>query len=73
MLKIKLKGEIFMNRKELLQLASQQQEKQENDKLYYRPGLDNVSRLFLHSIKENLHHQRRRKQFEEYSGCESRY
>lgn len=59
-----------MTRKELLKLV---EESRLDKELYYRPGLDNVSRLFLNSIRENLHHQRRRKKFEEYSGCESRY
>ena len=62
-----------MTRKELLQLAEQAEEKAMENKKYFRPGLDDTSRLFLHSILKNPHHQRRRKQFEEYSGCESRY
>lgn len=66
-----------MNRKELLELALEQQEQVKQDKLnrelYFQPGIDNTARLFLHSIKENQFHQRRKDKFDSYSGYESRY
>ena len=41
--------------------------------IYSKPGLDNASRLFLISIKENLIHQNRREKFKEWNGYQPRY
>ena len=63
-----------MTRKELLNLAEQAEEKIRLDKeLYFKPGLDNTARLFLHSIKQNPQHQRRKNKFKDYTGYEQRY
>ena len=40
---------------------------------YNKAGIDNTARTFLYSIKENLHHQRRKLKFMEYSGYEPHY
>ena len=40
---------------------------------YMKPGIDDVARLFLHSIKENLIHQNRREKFKVYNGYEPHY
>ena len=67
----KNKGVNTMTRKELLKLLEKFQF--EDDGEYYRSGLDDVCRTFLHCLRENEVHQRRRKIFEEYSGYESQY
>ena len=62
-----------MTRKELLKLLQSVEETQKNEELYNRPGLDSVSRVFLHSLKENPQHQRRKQLFESYTGYQQRY
>ena len=61
-----------MTRTELLRLLEEIEIKDDGEK-YYRSGLDNVCRTFLHCLRENEVHQRRRERFEEYSGYESQY
>ena len=61
-----------MTRKELLRLLEEIEIKDDGKK-YFRSGLDDVCRLFLHCLKENKNHQRRRKIFQQYSGYESQY
>ena len=41
--------------------------------IYSKPGLDNVSKLFLISIRENLIHQQRRERFRIWNGYEPHY
>ena len=60
-----------MTRKELLRLLEEIEIKDDGE--YYRSGLDDVCRTFLHCLKENKNHQRRRKIFQQYSGYESQY
>lgn len=59
-----------MTRRELLKLWKV---KSDDGEKYDRPGLDDTCRIFLHCIKENQNHQRRRELFEEYSGYKSQY
>ena len=40
---------------------------------YNKVGLDNVSKLFLISIRENLIHQQRRERFRIWNGYEPHY
>jgi len=40
---------------------------------YNKAGIDDTARLFLIAIRENLHHQRRKERFKEYSGYEPHY
>lgn len=61
-----------MTSKELLHFMEKIQIEDDGEK-YFRSGLDDVCRLFLHCLKENKNHQRRREIFEEYSGYESQY
>ena len=68
------RNENQMTRKELLKLAEQAEEKIRLDKeLYFKPGIDNTARMFLHSIKENSYHKNRKKKFESYTGYQQRY
>ena len=62
-----------MTRKELLKLVEKIEKARINEELYYRPGLDDVSRMFLYSIKENLHHKNRKEKFKDYTGYQQRY
>lgn len=61
-----------MTRKELLNLVLESESRKSED-LYHKPGLDDTSRLFLHSIKENPQHLQRKKLFRNYTGYEQRY
>ena len=61
-----------MTRRELLKLCLESG-LDDGEKLYNRPGLDNICRIFLHCIKENQHHKRRRELFQEYSGYRPQY
>ena len=62
-----------MTRKELLKLLQSVEEIQKNEELYNKAGLDDVSRLFLHSIKQNPQHLKRKQLFESYTGYQQRY
>ena len=62
-----------MTRKELLRLLERVDETQIEDEIYNRNGIDNVSRVFLYSLKLNEHHQNRKKIFRNYTGYEQRY
>ena len=59
-----------MTRKELLKLFEESKIK---DELYNRPGLDDTARLFLHSLKQNPQHLKRKQLFESYTGYQQRY
>ena len=59
-----------MTRKEILKLVEKSQAENE---LYNRVGLDDISRLFLHSLKLNQCHQNRKRIFEDYAKYEQRY
>ena len=62
-----------MTRKELLQLIEKFSDIEDDGEKYYKAGLDNACRTFLHCLKENEIHQRRRKIFQQYSGYEPHY
>ena len=60
-----------MTRKELLRLLEEIEIKDDGE--YYRSGLDDVCRTFLHCLKENEVHQRRRERFKTWNGYEPHY
>jgi len=64
-----LKGEISMKKYNFTKIKK----KSKPEDHYAKPGLDNVSRLFLHSLKENLNHQRRKEIFQEFTGYQQHY
>lgn len=59
-----------MTRKELLKFVTKGTKPED---FYYRPGIDDTSRLFLHSIKDNPQHLERKKRFESYTGYKQHY
>lgn len=60
-----------MTRRELLKLCLKPID--DGDDKYFKSGLDDTCRIFLHCIRENENHKRRQKIFEKYSGYESQY
>ena len=58
-------------KRQLIKIRRKIKPKPEN--IYYKPGLDSTSRLFLIAIKENLTHQNRREKFKEWNGYQPRY
>ena len=68
MLKIKLKGVNLRMKRQLIKIRRKPKEN-----IYNKPGLDSTSVLFLCAIRENLHHQRRKELFKDYTGYQQRY
>ena len=61
-----------MTRKELLRLLEEIEIKDDGEK-YFKSGLDDVCRTFLHCLRENEVHQRRREKFQQWNGYEPHY
>ncbi len=61
-----------MTRCELLKLLEKIQFEDDGEK-YFRSGLDDVCRTFLHCLKENATHQRRREKFQQWNGYQPCY
>lgn len=59
-----------MKRRELLKLLTGGKKPED---YYSKPGIDSVSKTFLHSIKDNIAHQQRKERFKNYTGYRQVY